>query len=328
VDWPLEDDGFKLKVLPFSFGRDPEPLARSIQKQGLLRPLWGVIDPEGRPVIVSGGLRVAALKLLGQTTAPTYLLTQDPHWLDVWTLALADNLGKTYNPAEKALILAALSSTLTDPEMASLTGLMDLPIGKALKERNLAAAKLPYPALLALAKDKLDLATGARLAQLGPDALGLWTLLEGYNPSLQTRRKWVDWLIDLSRLEKRAPLDLAQEIGATLANPPSFKAPNLGPAKTFEGLLKSWRFPKVTFLEAQRLRLLKSAPLPPGVSLTTDPSLEDLKATLTIQFSGPDDLAARLKELKPLLNNPNFQKIWKLKWPEDEDLFFNSPTLH
>jgi hypothetical protein len=280
-----------------------------------------------------------ALRRLGQATVPVQLWPgQDPaHW---WAVALADNLSRRPNSAEKALMWAALTADL-GAAAEGLGELIELPRNPRARGQYLAAARLPARVLLALAQERLDLATAATLAELGPTGVALWDLLETYRPSLQTRRQWLEWLTDLARRADRTPLSLAQELAlapesdsslssesalslesaaapeASSPHRPGRTPPRPAFANGFGPRLWARRFPQLARLTADRQRLLKALSLPPQVTLKLDPTLEDGVSSLILTFDSVAELSERLRGLQTLLADERFPRLWEPRWPEE-----------
>ncbi|MDR1606965.1 MAG: ParB/RepB/Spo0J family partition protein [Deltaproteobacteria bacterium] len=314
VNWPLTAD---LKAWPLSFDRDPKALAQSIKELGLIQPLWGTLDEAGLPIIVSGGLRLSALRDLGYQEAPVRLFEAPKE--ELWPWVLADNLSRSFNPAEIARLWRAITLDLASlsPERAqtlknSLAASLGLPKNPKIQAQYLLASQLPDKILLSLAREKLDLGAAARLAEMGQIGSNLWDLLEPNRPSLQSRKLWLEWLEDLARAENRSILEVAQEI---LNSKPSQNS-KLEEPWDFGQRLRARRFPKIAQMELLRQKLLKALPLPSGSTLKLDPTFEDGSAEIRLTFATPEELLAQTQALGRLTEDPQFLDLWRLPWPE------------
>jgi len=285
------------EVLPFSFARPAEALAESISRVGLLRPL--LVQRQGRRLkLLAGNLRRRALQLLGRKTAPAVFPPPAAPEAEALALALADNLERPVNPAERALVWRRLAETLGPSEAEKLAGFLGLDQAPKLRGQNFQAAALPPRGLMALAEGRLDLAAAARLAGWPEaDREAALSLFERLNPSLSHRRLWLDWLEDLRR-EGQSP--------AQLLAAPGFSASTAAEAGDW---LFSRRHPGLAELRqkrADRLRALKS---PPGARFTADPSFEDLSFSLTLTFAGLDEFRRLAAWLNGLSARAEFQAL-------------------
>jgi ParB-like chromosome segregation protein Spo0J len=254
-------------------------------------------------VIISGGLRLKALKRLGRHDTPIRLFAGSKAQL--WALALADNLNRRPNAAEKARLWRALVTDLGD-NAQNLAARLDIPPNPKIQNQYFLAAQLPDNILLALAQDKLDLASATRLAELGPEGEELWALMEAHRPSLQNRRLWLEWLEDLARRENKPLVTIVRELQNWPANS----------TLAWGERLRQKRFPKLAQLEERRRKLLKTLPLPPACSLKLDPTFEDVNAEIRLSFGSPAELAARAGALAQLAAEEKLKELWELAWPE------------
>jgi len=286
------------EVLPFSFARPAEALAESISRVGLLRPL--LVQREGpRLKLLAGNLRRRALQILGRKAAPAVFLP--PAAPDALALALADNLERPVNPAERALVWRRLVETLGPAEAEKLAGFLGLDQAPKLRGRNFQAAALPPRGLLALAEGRLDLAAAARLAGWAPaDRDAALDLFERLNPSLSNRRLWLDWLEDLARREGQSP---AQILAAPGFNPSPASAAEAG-----DRLFRQ-RHPLLAELRQKRADRLRALNSPPGARFTADPGFEDLSFSLTLTFAGLEEFRRLAAWLNGLPARAEFQAL-------------------
>ncbi|MDR1395646.1 MAG: hypothetical protein LBK52_05710, partial [Deltaproteobacteria bacterium] len=212
--------------------------------------------------------------------------------------------------AEKALIWERICEEVPDEEYGSFLKQLDIPNSAKVQKQYQAAAGLPHGALLALARNKLDLETAASLASLGRETPRVWDLMEILAPSLQSRKQSLEWLQDLRRREKTPLAKILEEISSTLSREASS-----GPDR-FRELLWQRRFPKLSKLAAQRQEILARLKLPQKCLLETDPSLEDLLMTLKLSFVSPQELEESLAALQKVSRSAEFHKLWTQKWPE------------
>lgn len=283
-------------------------LIASIRHLGLLRPplVW---ETEGGLKLLAGRRRLAAAQSLGWPELPVLKLPADLPPETALGLGLADNLERGFNQAETALIWRFLVSR--GEELAkSLAPLLGLAPSPRLREWCLASADLPPKGLAALAEGRLDLETGARLAAWPDEDLdSVLDLFEALAPSKQKKREWLNWLEDICRREKTFPrLILADpELAEALAAIETRGRPAV--ENELRRLLWRRRHPQLAELTDRREARLRALGLPPAARLELDPSLEDLKFTLRLTFTGPDDFHALADVVSTLKTNPDFLKI-------------------
>jgi ParB-like chromosome segregation protein Spo0J len=299
---------------PFSLTGETALLAESVRELGILRPLWAIKGSGQSYTVIAGSKRLKVLKDLGSKTVPV-LVPKDPEpdLFRLWSLALADNLGRSYNPAEKALLWRAMSDDLSG-RAKSLIKFLELPRADKVLDQYYKAAVLPPPALCSLACGRLDLESAALISDLGSDASPVWAYLEQHKPSLQNRKLWLEWLLDLKRARNSDFSFLFKSLDRT----PGPDTPGQA-AEMFRQKLWTLRFPKLAAYTARRHKLLDSLPLPPEVRLKADPSLEDLFLTLTLTLKSARDLEDLSPKLAELSRSPSFLNLWDLKWPGDGD---------
>ncbi|MDR0549659.1 MAG: hypothetical protein LBI10_09675 [Deltaproteobacteria bacterium] len=356
VDWDLDE---VKKVFPFSFNRDPKPLAQSIDAYGLARPLWGYVDSSGQKVIVAGGLRLAALSLLKWPKIPVQILrgpTVDG--INPWLLGLNDNFNRPFNPAEKVRILSGLfldwvaqpnpiqslealfpNSPIKIQPKAGQKAAQDfmadqktfdqvpeflrvfaqrlgIPARAEIIAKYLKAALLPESILQALAEERLDIDSADLIAKFGFTPQEIWDLLEIPRPTAQNHKIWLEWLQDIQRISGHSVIDVLKS-AFVAEGPLKYQGPD-DPKAWFTNFLRNIRFPNLTKLLCQREQLKRSLNLPQDITLTLDPTLEDAKNRLTINFSSLLKLKEALETLEKSLNNPAWSEIFHLKWPKKD----------
>lgn len=285
-------------------------LQTDIDTHNLRRPLLAFVpDSTSQDLaLLDGHKRLRALLALGHTQAPTLIIPQEIPLAQALGLALAQNRERSFNPGETALIWNFLTNL--NPELAlSLAPFLDLHSPK-LGQWNLAAAHLIPAGLTALAQGKLDLENGARLSGWAPpDQEVLLNLFGLLNPSKQKKRQWLDWLEDLSRREKDSPAQLltALEIKSAVTDIERSGAP--ATEEICRQYLWSRRHPRLAELTRQRQTRLKALKLPPALRLELDPTLEDLKFGLQLNFTNLDEFKTLADLTLNLAVNGNFQSL-------------------
>jgi ParB-like chromosome segregation protein Spo0J len=298
-----------------SVGRDEEALKRSIEAIGLARPLWVVKSPEGRPVVISGGRRLRALRELGAAAAPC--LCPDLPFLGL--AAIIDNLERGLNPAELALALAMTESLEDLGERRAARALL----GVADSDRRLpglaAALYMPEEAFLAFAAGRLD-PEDVEMAGQMPEAArdDALRLILTAKASRRNRRRWLEWLSDLARIRQASsegsPLSPKIVDKALLE---AAQGPD-GERAVTERLL-AMRLPALSKIRAKRRELVKSMRLPKGLRLDLDPELEDSSMELRLTFDSPADLKRLAEAAASLADSQELASLWQepRKWPPE-----------
>lgn len=304
----LMDLGRLKPFWPQAPGIDIGALARSISRDGLLRPLLA-FENDGCLSLLAGAKRRAALLSLGLAEAPVLMMPPGLARTALLAAGLADNGDRAYNPAETALIWNFLSDNESDSagELSAYLGLRESP---KLRAWCRAAAALPDYALKALADGGLDLELAARLASWEDDSRkAVLDLFEALAPSKQKKKQWLDWLEDLSRLQKISPaLILADDALRLILS----QAPERGkPAAEGAARQLIWarRYPLLSELMRRREAKVKALALPPELRLELDPSLEDLKYTFTLAFTSLEEFRQLLGRLDGLKDRPEFASL-------------------
>ncbi len=302
---------------PPSQGRELEELCQDIADHGLHRPilLWLV----GEDIfVIAGQRRLLAAQDLGWETIPAQVLPTQTSLKEALILALRDNRDRGWNSAELGLMWQFLCEKSPDdaPSLARLLGLSS----PKLQTWAAQAATLPTEFLAALAAERLDLETGARLASWPlADQLAVLHLFEQLLPSKQKKRLWLDYLEDHARREEVAltELLLSIEIQKVLES-----VLHQGrPAAEEQARRHLWakRHPSLAELAQRRQKRLAALKIPKAARLELDPSLEDLSFTLTMTFSSVEEFTKLMAWGSELHTNPDFQSL--IHDDEDEAIF-------
>ena len=324
----------ELAAWRLSVGRDDDPLLRSIEAVGLARPLWVAKTMDGRPVVISGGRRLAALRALGAESVPC--LCPDIPFLGL--LAISDNLGRGLNPAELALSWALTAHLADTREKETARRLLGI-AGRDKRVPGLKAAlRLPEEAFLAFASGRMD-PEDAEAISLMPETLRdpATALILAAKASRRNRRRWLEWLSDIARIraeETRAESaraeniktedmrsrDRLSELSTEIVGQDLLEAASLPDGeKLVTDRLLALRFPALTRLRSKRRELVKSLRLPEGLKLELDPELEDKRAELRLAFDSPSSLRLLANAASELSEKSEFERLWRDpdKWPPE-----------
>jgi ParB-like chromosome segregation protein Spo0J len=259
---------------------------------------------DGRPVVISGGRRLEALRALGAENAPC--LCPDIPFLGL--LSITDNLERGFNPGELALALS-LAGSLEDPKEreAVMEALGLSPSDKRLPGLR-AAMSLPEEGFLALCSGRLDPEDAEALSSLpGPERGPSLELILAAKASRRNRRRWLEWISDLARIRERAeagngpresagPQSRSRPITPRIVTPELLEAASRPDGERLAAeRLQALRFPSITAAKERRRALVKSLGLKDGLRLELDPELESKGAALWMSFDSPGGLRRLLK---------------------------------
>lgn len=295
---------------PPSFGRPLAPLASSIAKNGLLHPVL-VWDKAGQgPLVISGRRRLLVFIDAGVGSIPALFVPSGLTEAEVCALALAENFQRGWNAAEQALAWAYLESAF--PPETAIELATELGLGQSPKMRQWCskAALLPPEVLTALADERLDLETAARLSDWDAESLkAVWRIFESFNPSKQKKKQWLDWLEDVARRESMSPARILEDrsIAGALSGFDSAGRP----AAENEARLALWRrrHPMLAALVEKREARVRSLKLPSSLRLEVDPALEDLKFGLNCSFTSFAEFQKLAERIEALASNEGFQSL-------------------
>jgi ParB-like chromosome segregation protein Spo0J len=290
----------ELSALDLSVGRPIAPLAQSISQLGLLHPLWVAKNSQGLPLVISGGRRLSALKLLEHTYVPCLAPTGDT--FNLLTLAFTDNLTRGHNCAEKALAWNLAKQTLEDSQLEQIKSLLGLGNHERVEALE-AAAKLDENSLIALSCGRLDLENAFVLNDWPQnEAQAVLELFARTQPSRQNRRLWIEWLSDIRRITNLS-------LDVYLADPKIQELSGPQAEKQVRHLLFSRRFPVINQLQEKRSKLVKSLKLPQSIKLELDDQLEDIESTIKITFKDPSELQDLALKVAQMASLPVFSQI-------------------
>ncbi|MDR1112102.1 MAG: ParB/RepB/Spo0J family partition protein [Deltaproteobacteria bacterium] len=302
-----------LAAAPLSHGRPLEDLVKSIGELGLLRPLWLALDGDGRPLVISGGRRLAALARLGFRKAPCLAPRPGPGQTLACSsflaaLALTDNLGRGLNQAELCLAWDWARKASEPPAWPTLAGLLGFRPGTTRLVALEKAMEVQGQTLDLMAQGRLDPENAALLAAWTPEerALAL-DLVARTGPSRQNRRQWLEWLDDLRR--SGGPGFLA----GLLAGPALAAISGPRAEKSAREAIHGLRFPFLSDLARRRREALRDLALPEGLKIELDPDFEDVTTTIGLTFSDKDSLGRLAQKALELSEGQALDALWLLE---------------
>jgi hypothetical protein len=266
-----------------------------------------------RPVVVSGGRRLAALRLLKAGPVAVWAPeAAEPAGLSpsarILLASVTDDLERGFNPAELTQIWRLTREETPEEDRPAIARLLGFePRGrKALAlERS---ALLPDRGLDMMALGRLDPENSLILAGWErPEIDQALDLFDRAWPSRQNRRLWLEWLDDLRRSEGPAALS------GLLASPELAGLSGPGAEKAARDHIRALRFPRLTELGHRRREALKALDLPKGLKLGLDPDFEDVTATVSLTFSDAPELRRLATSAMELADQGTLDRLWALE---------------
>ncbi|MDR1486916.1 MAG: ParB/RepB/Spo0J family partition protein [Deltaproteobacteria bacterium] len=284
-----------------SVGRPIDELAKSIDSIGLLHALWVAQGPDGRAMVISGGRRLAALRLLGRRYVSC--LAPSCEMVTMMLMVFTDNLSRGYNEAEKALAWNLAKNTLKESELESIKEMLNIPKQERLSALE-RAVELPENGLLALAAGRLDLDNITAFSHWSrAEISSALDLFDRTLPSRQNRKQWLEWLNDLRRIEAISVDYLLQDPQLSALGGPN------GEKQVRDFLLRR-RFPSLSELNDRRAQSLKALKLPSAIKLQLDPQLEDIETTIKLTFTDTADLKNLARKLLEMTDQQEFKSLF------------------
>jgi hypothetical protein len=219
-------------------------------------------------------------------------------------VAFRDNFERGFNPAEAALAYALAKSLLVSSKLKEIFPLLDQSDSTKNRAALGAASTLPTEALEEMAQGRLDLENALILTEFSTSERNLiLAFFAKVHPSRQNRRMWLEWLIDLKRIED---IDLDQFLtSGSLADISGPQAEKLA-----REIIFSRRFPQVYGLQSLRKNLAAKLNLSPNIELRLDPELEDTEMALKLTFNSPSEIETLAAELKKLTLKEEWTRLW------------------
>ena len=300
-------------LFPLSWGRDIEPLKKSIGRIGLVSPLVLRNGRDGLELIC-GRRRLEALRDLGRSEFPALVLPESVADEEALVLALEENLGhRMFNDAEKVLALTALARFFDRDRLTSqYLPLLGLPPRGDVLEEYLQLADLGPEGLDALARGDMDPETGVLLLSLSAsDRQAVQSLLIALTPGRNKRRELLTWLTEIGRRED-LPLDAVLADPAVREALTSDKLPRPQKEKKIRELLRRRRRPVQSRLEDRRLAAIKSLGLPVRIRLTPPQNFEGLEFALEMTFADAAELRENLECLARLAQSEELTDLLEI----------------
>ena len=261
-----------------SYGYDPTPLLKSVEKVGLLNPPFLVAKSAGGFDVVSGYRRILAARSLGWEKIFCRDLTDlKMTTLDLLLLNLYENLStRSFNEIEKAMVLKRLSLHVSHEGLIrDYMPLLGLSPYETVLRTYLLLEELEEPVRAGVAKGTisgqaakllLDLEAGSRLA--------IYECILDLRLNANYQKQLIEYLVEISEIENTSIHGILSRTPLTQILK---KEPTNSPqkAKSLLGALRIMRNPRVADAEHRFQQQLSSIRLPPGTRIIHSPFFED-----------------------------------------------------
>lgn len=313
---PLRDillDGPAFDTFIFTLPLDSRPLQTSIQRVGLLNPVWLRQHDIGWQ-IVCGAKRVLAFQELGRDGIPAQTVTdRDCSIEKALIMSLEDNLGREWNPVEKARCLQKFQTLCgwDVPKLASdLAPRLGLPPSPEVVQNYLALLCLEHDIQLEIAYSTLSPGHAFLLDSLSPpERRAVFSLIQTCALSLNESREIIDNFLDLKVILKKSIPELLQESPFEfLRSGKNAREKN----RLLRDQLRTLRFPRLSQLEQQFDDIRKALPLNSRIQVRHAPYFEGNHLEINLRANSIAELGEALAQLSAASANGGFQKLFDL----------------
>ena len=296
-----------------SYGYDPTPLLKSMEKVGLLNPPCLVAKIAGGFEVVSGYRRILAARSLGWEKIFCRDLTDlKMTTLDLLLLNLYENLStRSFNEIEKAMVLKRLSLHVSHEGLVrDYLPLLGLSPYETVLRTYLFLEELEEPVRAGVAKGTisgqaakllLDLEAGSRLA--------IYECILDLKLNSNYQKQLIEYLVEISEIKNTSILGILSQTPLTQILK---KEPTNSPqkAKSLLGALRIMRNPRVADAEHRFQQQLSSIHLPSGTRIIHSPFFEDPCCTLEMTFKDGRGLKEKILRISETEGIENIQMPW------------------
>ena len=291
-------------------------LYHSIQKIGLLQPLICQQKNTTTFRLVCGFKRFQVLKQLDIDSVDTYVVPAQEKSIDVFTIALQDNLTiHMFSPIDMSMIINKLSNEFgvnRKQIIQKYFPLIGLKQNPKVYQRYKPLADLPEKWQQGILDDDVSIETASHIIHWGnKDRESLWRLIKELKPGKNRQREIIRLLEDVARIEHKHITEiLNQEDAASILN-----EKKLTPSQKmgrFKDFLWKQRYPRYMKTEQRFNDLLLQAKCPPEVKLEHPPFFEGETFNVSFAFKNADDFEQKVQFLQKLNENSMIKKITHL----------------
>lgn len=297
-----------------SFRFDLGPIIRSIEKWGLIFPLFVIRNASGKMDVVVGFRRVLALKSLKWDKAWMVDLSgKKLSSLDLLLLNLHDNLAvRSFNDVEKGMILTRLKPHLSEKELREeYLPLLGIPARGSTRRVYENLEKLDYEIRVSLADGTLSFKTIKAFLDIDPESRAVlfeWIINLRFNVNQQGL--FIETALNISMKEETSIPQLLRETPLSEISE-NEKLNNPQKAGRVLAYLRSRRFPLLSRSEKAFEQKISNLGLPDSVKISHPPFFENPDYRLEILFNNGRTLGKTIKALARLNDFEGIGDPWE-----------------
>lgn len=298
-----------------SFGFDPAPLTRSIQRVGLVNNPVLLDRGTGSFSVITGYRRIQALKSLGWKNIPVKIFAASQLSLAEGLLInLYDNLSfRELNPVEKGMALSRLQTHFSRREIIrEFMPLMNLPGHEATLRFLVAVANdLEEEIRLDVAQGRIARQAVGMLLELTPqDRTAIHGVLRELKLNTNQQKQLIEYIIDIANRDKLTiPQVLLDPELKIIRQDPSRNKPQK--AKAILNCLRGKRSPSLRRAERIFHQKVSELKLPKDANISAPPFFEASYYKLELRFRDGKSLKSKLNALASISGLEHFRDPWE-----------------
>jgi ParB-like chromosome segregation protein Spo0J len=298
-----------------SFGFDPTPLTRSIQRVGLVNNPLLLDRGTGSFSIITGYRRIQALQSLGWENIPARIFDEKQVSLTECLLVnLFDNLAtRELNPVEKGMALSRLQAHFNRREITrDFMPLMNLAAHAATLMFLVAVANhLEDEIRLDVAQGRIARQAAGMLLELTPqERIAIHDVLRELKLNTNQQKQFIEYIIEIANRDRIAiPQLLLEPDLKSIRQDPGRNKPQK--AKAILHFLRGKRSPALTQAEKMFHQKVTELKLPEGVNISAPPFFEAPDYRLELHFKDGKALKCKLDELTAIAGLEDFRDPWE-----------------
>jgi ParB family chromosome partitioning protein len=304
-----QDDTFRITTRT-----DTDELQVSIKHEGLLNPPL-VIRKTSAFTIVSGFRRIAACRKIGYAEITARVLEPHLSSLECLRIAIAENaFQRPLNLIETSRSLHKLSSLLNNSKsLAESASSLGLPANPSIISKVRDLCILPWLVQSAILEDTISLSMAVELGFMGPDiAIAFARLFSQLKIGLNKQKEIVALVKEIAERDSISIYGVMEDdkLQALLNSEDLDRAQK---ARILRSILRQKRFPRIVAAEDNFAFYRKKLKLGNDIKLIPPKEFEGTAYSLTLTFTDPAHLKVLQSRLHEIIENPWFEKIFKIK---------------
>jgi len=292
----VKDELFRIKETG-----DLENLIQSIQKAGLLSPVYLQRKNSNKFRIIIGFKRVNALLTLGIIKVPSFIIENDLSQLELFDIALQENLTiRKFKSSEISIILKKVNDFGCNSEKIIKKYLPLLGFGRNPKVYELYKDlyKLEKHWLQSLDNDRISIDLAYLLVSAkDSDRKLFWTVIDNLKAGKNNQREFWFLCQDIEKIENKTleALLKSPEIEQILNNQLLTSAQK---TERFKHVLWAKRYPQYMKVKQEYNSLIKKAKLPPDLNILHAPFFDGDKYHVKFEFKNEQVFIQKIELLK------------------------------